>query len=586
MNACNQLNPLASTWLPVAGVIVITLQTATAPRTQAPGRPPSLAITHVTVFDSASGSSRGDMTVVVSGNRVVEVGSSTSVKVPESTFTIDGRGKFLLPGLWDMHVHVFNNGEQNGTDISDYFFPLLVANGIVGVRDMGTDPDDIVEAGRWNQNIDAGRLVGPRVLVTSRIVDGVSPTWSNSLIVRTAEEGRTAVQSLKTSGAKLIKVYWSLSRDAYFAIADEALKQGIPFGGHVPRVVEPGEAADAGQRTIEHMDGIYAACAERETFAAVTPAAAVIASNAYDSSRCEALADRLQRNGTWLVPTAVTFWDATSVDRSSRLRFAPSLRDAARTPPPALVQTVNRTMRRVGRVLAGTDISIRRRALVPGFSLHDELALLVDLGFTPAQALQAATVNPAKYAGALDEFGTIEKNRRADLLLVDGDPLADIRDVSKIRAVVLNGHLLDRAELDKLLDKAEIAAKNVPSLAILSLVIRGGDTNSPFWGSWDTDFPAGQAIELDLSLAGATVGGTIKAGSAIVQVFDGTVNGNEMSFKFTDPGNNRVITIAGRINGDEIAFTRTVEVRPGRGPGGSGFFGARGSDSFTGRRTR
>jgi hypothetical protein len=586
MQAKRRSNRLAATWLLILAATLIRLQAGSIPQTQATARPASLAITHVTVFDSVNGSLRADVSVVVNGDRIVEVGPSDRVSPPDAASVIDGRGKFLLPGLWDMHVHVFNNGEQNGTNSRDYFFPLLVANGIIGVRDMGTDPDDIVEADRWNREINAGRLVGPRVLVTSRIVDGDPPTWSNSLIVRTPEEARTAVRSLKASGAKLIKVYWSLSRDAYFAIADESRRQGIPFGGHVPRTVQPDEAADAGQHTIEHMDGIYAACAKRDRTVDRTSVAAGGASNAYDGPACEAVADRLRRNQTWLVPTAVNFWDAASVDWSGRLRFAPSLRNMPRTPPPPFVHTVNRTMRRVGLFLAGTDISIRRQTLVPGFSLHDELALLVDLGFTPAEALQTATVNPAKYAGALEEFGSIEKNKRADLVLVDANPLADIRNTSRIRAVVVNGHVLDRTELDRLLTTAETAGQAIAPAAVLSLVIKSRDIGNAFAGSWEADFPVPQPIAAELTVAGNQVTGTIQTGGQAQEIIGGTVNGTEMKLTFGSPDKNRTITLTGHVNGDEIAFTRAVEVRPGGGPGGRGFFGAGGSASFTARRTR
>jgi hypothetical protein len=565
------------------GLIIVTLQAPRIHATQVAASPPSLAITPVTVIDTVAGFGRPDTTVIVTGDRIVEVGESDAVKVDESARVVDGHGKFLLPGFWDMHVHVFNNGDQDGTNSSEYFFPLLVANGVVGVRDMGTDPDDIAQARVWNQDIDAGRLVAPRVTVTSRIVDGEPPTWSNSLVARTADEGRAAVRTLKASGAKLIKVYWNLSRESYYAIADEARQQGIPFGGHVPRVVDPGEASDAGQRTIEHMDGIYPACAKREDPGANERA---VLTGVYDAERCEALAERLRRNGTWLIPTSVVFWDASKADLVGRRRYAPPLAGAPRRrePPPPLVVSAHRTMRAVDLVLAGTDVSIRRSALLPGFSLHDELALFVELGFTPSEALRAATVNPAKYAGMLDEFGTIEKNRRADLVLVDADPLADIFNASRISAVVLNGRLLDRLELDRLLAKGEAAAKTLRPVPLLSLIMRSRENGNSLAGTWDTDFPAGQPIVADLSITGTDVTGTIQAGGQTVQVF-GSVREKDMTLEFASPDKERTIRLTGRINGDEIVFTRTVDVQPGGRPGGAGFFGSRGSGvTFTARR--
>ena len=196
--------------------------------------PASVANTHITLIDTANGVAHPDMTVVIGGNRIVEVGKNDVVGLREGISVIDGRGKFLLPGLWDMHVHLFSNSNPAGTDNSEYFFPLLVANGILGVRDMWTDPRDIEVANRWTRDIEDGNLAGPRVTVSSRIVDGEPPTHSNSLVVRTADEGRNAVRALKASGAGFVKVNWNLSREAYFAIADESRQQGIAFAGHVP----------------------------------------------------------------------------------------------------------------------------------------------------------------------------------------------------------------------------------------------------------------------------------------------------------------------------------------------------------------
>ena len=553
--------------------------------------PASFAISHVTVINTENGSSNDDMTVIVTGDRIADVGKSNAVNVPAVASVLDARGKFLLPGLWDMHVHVFNNDTLNGTNSSEYFLPLFVANGVLGVRDMSTDADDIVEANRWNQDIAAGRLVGPRVLLSSQIVDGDlpvrvgPPTVSNALVVRTPEEGRAAVRSLKASGAKLIKVYWNLSRDVYFAIAVEAKREGIPFGGHVPRVVDPGEAADAGQRSIEHMDGIYAACSQRNAGSLTANEQAAL-TGVFDRSRCEALADRLQQNGIWLVPTSINFWDPVDVDLRRRQQYGPPLAGTPfrRASPPPLVVNVHQSMHRVESFLTGTDISIRRAEIVPGVSLHEELALFVEMGFTPAEALKAATVNPAKYAGMLDEFGTIAKNKRADLVLVDANPLADVRNASRISAVVLNGRVFDRTELDRLLARSESAARNIRPTPFLSIRIFDANASSRFAGTWNADYPVPQPIMIDVTLAGTSLNGTIQAGGQRVPVA-GMTNGDEISFTFTSPDNDRTIMINGRLSGDELAFTRSVEVRPGGRPGGAGFFGSGGQNvTFVARR--
>lgn len=541
--------------------------------------PAPVAITHITLIDTANGIAHPDMTVVSGGNRIVEVGKHDMVELRKGISVIDGRGKFLLPGLWDMHVHLFNNGDSAGTDNTEYFFPLLVANGIVGVRDMWTDPADIEVANRWNRDIDAGTLVGPRVTVSSRLVDGDPPTSPTALVVRTAEEGRTAVRALKASGAGFVKVVWNLSREAYFAIADEARRQGIAFAGHVPRVVDAGEASDAGQRTIEHMDGLTRACARQDD------------RSAFDADKCTALAERLKRNGTWLVPTAVLFQEIPGVDLDSRRRYAPpQLGPWPRTGPPSgLAVDVHRTMRRVGLFLAGTDISNGRPHIVPGFSLHDELTLLVERGHTTAEALQAATINPAKLMGKLDEFGTIEKNKRADLLLLDANPLEDIRNTSRISTVVLNGRWLDRTELNQLLTKAEAVARNITvRRATLSFNIRSPGAETALTGTWEVEsrlagFP--NRVNVDLEVQGTNLTGTIRAGPQTFPIHEGSIRGTEMMFKVDNSAGDRTVTLTGVLNGDEIAFTRVVTVRPGGTPGGQGFFGVGGPRAFTAKRS-
>jgi imidazolonepropionase-like amidohydrolase len=439
-----------------------------------------LAITHITVIDTANGSTLEDMTVVVAGHRIARVAKSDAVRLPEGSFVVNGYGKFVTPGLWDMHVHVFGNGDQDGTDSNGTFFPLLVANGVVGVRDMGTDASDIAQANRWNQEIESGRLIAPRMIVTSQIVDGEPPTWSNSVVVRTAAEGRTAVRTLKASGAQTIKVYWNLSRDAYFAIADEAKKQGLPLAGHVPYVVSAAEASKVGQRSFEHLEGVAQACSSKESewlskrqARTWTPADALEMRKTFDESKCNALAARFKENNTWLVPTTVVFFDPKNLDSSSRVRFAPptvaermrqgTLKPGARADEVTrnAELAMRRTMRRAGGALflAGTDLSAARPMNLPGFSLHDELALLVESGLTAAEALQSATYNAARFENALGDYGIVAEGRRADLLMLNANPLDDIRNISSIDAVVLNGTFLDRGKLNELLKRAEGAVK-------------------------------------------------------------------------------------------------------------------------------
>ena len=431
--------------------------------------------------------------------------------------------------------------------------------------------------------IAAGRLLGPQVMVSSRLVDGEPPVWPNSLVVRNAEEAREAVRALKAAGAGFIKVYWNLSRDAYFAIADESHQQRIPFEGHVPFEVTAAEASDAGQRTIEHMTGIREACANRQ------------AGLAYDATSCSALADRFRRNGTWLVPTTVGFWRPAGVDPNARRRYAPpkeaggierQLPTLDEVPAPRFRQA----MRQAGRFLAGTDLSISRRWLVPGFSLHDELALFVEQGHSAAEALQAATFNAAQYRGALDDSGAVAPQKRADLVLLDADPLADIRNTSKINAVILNGRLLDRTKLDQLLAEGEAAASKqkplpTPPARMVALVITAAEnTATVFAGTWEADFPGPASVALKAD--GTTLTGTIKGPSQTSEIFDGRIDGNTMTFRVKSPDGDRTITFTGTVTGNEIDFTRDVEVVAGGRPGGQGLFGAGAARRFSARRVK
>ncbi|MGH9913929.1 MAG: amidohydrolase family protein, partial [Pyrinomonadaceae bacterium] len=185
------------------------------------------------------------MTVVITGGRISEIGKTGKVRLPKDAQVVDATGKFLIPGLWDMHAH-WSQKE---------YLPLFTANGVTGTRIMWGFPYHHA----WRKQIESGTLLGPRMNIASPIIDGPNPIWRGSTAVSNETEGREAVVKSKKDGADFIKVYSLLPRDAYFAIADEAKKQGIPFAGHVPESVSAGETSDAGQKSIEHLTGIILA---------------------------------------------------------------------------------------------------------------------------------------------------------------------------------------------------------------------------------------------------------------------------------------------------------------------------------------
>jgi imidazolonepropionase-like amidohydrolase len=401
-------------------------------------QPEALALAHVTIIDVAGGVSRPDMTVVIRGGRISEIGEAVKVVAPQGATVVNAAGKFLIPGLWDMHVHWYNRDTLT----------LFTANGVTGVREMFGNPDLL----RWRQDIAKGSLPGPRMIVASPIIDGPQPVWPGSIVVADADEGRKAVIKVKKDGADFVKVYSRLPRDAYFAIADEAKKQGITFAGHVPSSVSAGEASDAGQKSIEHLTGIRMGLSDPELFA------------------------RFVKNETWQCPTLTVlrshaYLGDENFRRDQRLKFIPApmkerwgMRMANRNEENfANAKKVFQkdleivgAMRKAGvQLLAGTDTG--NPFCFPGFSLHEELALLVIAGLTPVEALRSATLNPAKFLGLDKTLGTIEQDKVADLVLLDANPLEDVRNTQRINAVISNGRLFDRKALDKMLAQAEAA---------------------------------------------------------------------------------------------------------------------------------
>ena len=425
---------------------------------QAPTPVPSLAITNVSVVDVETGSVKPDMTVLIHDGRIVSVAPAGD-PVPSGAEQFDGRGKFMIPGLWDMHVHLSYATESA--------LPVLIANGVTGVRDLG---GDLVEVDGWRARIQAGDLTGPRILRAGPMLNGKSFN-PYQLVTGSPEQARGIVRALKQVGTDFVKIHRRVPREDYFAVIDEAKAQGLQVVGHIPMTVTPEEASDAGQ-LIEHVETFF----EGTFSAGLETSEWPNAIRRWRAESADSLFGRLVRNQTVVTPI-LSPWryliehPDTLFLADPRMRYVPrSQREEARQSPPlpsehlALVTSIYDEYREVVRMmnrsgvllLAGSDLSIAHR--VPGFSLHDELSALVDAGLTPLQALQAATLNPARYLEATDSLGTVEAGKLADLVLLEANPLEDIQNTQKIAGVVLNGRYLDRAALDALLEEAEAAA--------------------------------------------------------------------------------------------------------------------------------
>jgi imidazolonepropionase-like amidohydrolase len=382
------------------------------------GEHPPLAITHVTVIDCSGAPARPDSTVLIDGGRIAAVGPSATVEPPASARVVDGRGRFLIPGLWDMHGHL--------TDATDDALPLLLMNGVTGVRDLG---GDLALIDRWRSEIEAGVRAGPRIVRAGPFVDGPKEGLANRLTVTTPDQARRAVHDLQASGVDFIKVHNALPREAFFALLQAAREQGIPVAVHLPAGVSSDEAAEAGAASLEHIETINES-AIWGPGATVTTVQEAVAANLGPAG--QDLFELLARNGTWYVPTLVAYERGFVLWTNDPEALTPRLDIHQQH-----IQLV-RMMHAAGvQIMAGSDFS--DWGMVPGVDLHNELALLVEAGFSPLEALQAATLNPAKFLGFSDRLGTIQKDKAADLVLLDADPLENISHTRKINAVVSDG---------------------------------------------------------------------------------------------------------------------------------------------------
>jgi hypothetical protein len=456
-----------------------------------------VAIRGVTVVDVRNGSLHRDHTVLVAGNRISAVGPVDGVAVPNDAEIVEAAGAYLIPGLWDMHVHSVANVAVDSSITSvaahDWHFPLFLAHGVTGVRNMNDGTGDLTLAlsKSVGRRLAEGDLRGPpRFLSAGPSIDGDPPLGSNSVVVRTEAEARAAVGQLVSNGANLVKVYENLSREAYFAIMDEARRKRIPVDGHVPFRVTLEEAAKAGQRTLEHPDGLATACsnaaeAERRRFADVLtgydslpdvekflamfrhvralndsrdPAACVSAIAAYRRTGVAVTADLVAYHHVVhakqilsdvarmrLVPPQIRRNWETRLGSEAFREFQSILRPII----PLELKNVHFFNEAGVLLLAGTDVGVPFQ--VPGISLHVELERLVEAGLSPLEALRTATLNPARVLEMADSLGAIEPGKLADLVLLDANPLEDIRNTQKIRAVVADGRLYRRADLDRLL---------------------------------------------------------------------------------------------------------------------------------------
>ena len=492
----------------IAVAVALTLVTAscgdTGPAPE-PGPQPTLAITAVDVVDVESGEILRGRTVLVAGDRIVGVVDGPAPELPPDAEVIDGDGLYAIPGLWDMHVHMINDvntpvpwdfhvPEAGAADPREIYMPIYLAFGVTGTREMSGGLASL----ELRRRIQEGEILGPHMVVGSPLLDGGVPTFpeGSQILVGGPGEARAVVDSLHAAGFDFLKPYCLLLPETYRALVERAGELGMPVSGELPVTVSAWEAVERGQRTIEHLTGMEFAASAREESLREAYLARLRALNAAESPSPDTAFDiwhrsewepfesldpdkerrlfrHLADHGTWVVPTLVvqrmiSHADDPEVAGDPDFRYIDpwsrdleALRD--QFDPDRRLRPVHDHRLQIVDDLQAAGVGILAGSDTPGgFTLLEELELFVAGGLTPLEALRTATVNPARYLGREDELGTIAPGRYADLVLLRGDPLRDIGNVRAIETVVFQGHVLDRARLDRMLAQLEVDAEEWP----------------------------------------------------------------------------------------------------------------------------
>ena len=458
-----------------------------------------LAILDTNVVDVIEGASHSHQSIVVAAGRIAAVGPADSVKVPPDATRIPGQGLYVIPGLWDMHVHLRSAHSKPQVALIEEnaaLLDLFLPNGVVGVREMGGDLADYVL--QWREEIRSGKRTGPRILTALRKIDEEPPEWPGSLGVKTPAEAREAVRQVKQAGADFVKVYFRRTPpEVLGAVVDEAHKLNLRVTGHWPSNIPIQEVTDIGQDGIEHS--IYLPVYRRPEFEQLEKELAARKGTVWAAERTEVVARYLYMQDekgaaeVYRAMAAKPVWVTPTLTAETRIRREIGVRDFTQDPRQAFVfpavwqswdpkfggrkpipeghpreladiflkhyhQAALAAYKAGVPMLAGTDCGVDNSYLFPGWSLHEELESLVALGITPADAVRMATINAARWRGQADSEGSIAKGKVADLVLLRSDPLEAIRHTREIEAVVQCGRYYSRTDLDAMLNKAALRA--------------------------------------------------------------------------------------------------------------------------------
>jgi imidazolonepropionase-like amidohydrolase len=453
---------------------------------QAP--PLDLLVTGATVVDVRTGARLPDRMIGIRGDSIVSVTAARGAARPPARRVVDARGKFVVPGLSDMHVH-FGGGPALVAENRN-LLPLYVAHGVTAVRDAAADLSDVVVA--WRDSIARGTLRGPTLFTSGPKLEGINSVWPGDLEVGSRAAVDAALDSLARLRVDFVKLTDNTLDPALFLYAlGEIRKRGLRSSAHVPQPVAVRDAVEAGLGSVEHLAYAIKAGSPREAELSRARAEGRLASRVppedavarYDSATALATYRLMARRGTAITPTLLISRTLAYLDRDDHrsdayLRYVGRglqetyrgrVERAARDDSAAVARRHQvyefssaklPLLRRAGvLILAGTDAGFLNSYVYPGIGLHQELELMVAAGLTPLEALQAATINGARFLGREGRAGTVERGRVADLVILDRDPLRDIRATRDIRAVVLRGAYLDRAALDAMLREVERAVR-------------------------------------------------------------------------------------------------------------------------------
>src|SRR5688572_29048350 len=466
----------------LTGLVSCQAQTAVVPAQQLAARGAlasgNLAIRNVSVLPMTSNAVIRDAAVLVRDGRITFVGPERDLRVPQGARLIDGGGGYLMPGLADMHTHLFSDGDEVPDSAGPAELGVMVANGVTAVRFMIGTPEQLA----LREAVRTGTIIGPQLWIASPQLTGRAS--ENAIVTTTDAEARDAVRRVKSEGYDFVKLTLFLTPAVWESIISEAAKQSIPVVGHVEPDVGVLRAAAAGQQ-LEHLDSfLEAALADSAPMKTSLTQGRIFSMRNWpsldfiDARKIDQLAGAVARSGVYIGPTQnvfnTAFGTGESLDairaRQDFKHWPPRLRegylraharywapanDSLKTPArrARYVTVRNQFVKAVqdsgGKLIAGSDAP--EWFHLYGFGLHRELGAMAHAGLTPYEALITATRNPAEYLGAGSQWGTIEPGKRADLVLVTGNPLEDITNTARIRGVAMGGRWLDRAALDEMI---------------------------------------------------------------------------------------------------------------------------------------